>query len=443
MKLSTIAITDIDIGKRERSDLGDIDELASSIRERGLICPIAVVEMQHASPERILDSSKAFLLIAGERRIRAHQQLNDNTIAAHVFDRTITELDHRCLELEENIKRKDMSWIERNRAELEIHRCFMSQRGGQKLAKTEEGEGWSVTATAEFLGKDRSGLRKDLLLGEAVELYPALFEKCKNKNEANKLLERIEEKAILSELATRSKQVEGWKQQLIDNYVVRDTFEGMRDLPSGLFHLVEIDPPFNIDYVEGMQQSSASTRLTVHEYRDQVDDYEQFLAQLFKEAHRLLAADGWLLVWFAPEPWLETVYNAITNAGFETDRLVARWYKGQTSGQNNHPDIRLTRMEESFFYARKGAARIIRQGRSNSFDYARPHHSERCHPNEKPVELMRDIYSTFAAPRSRVLVPFAGSGNGLIAAHQLNMEVIGFDKEQLFKDQYAVRVMSL
>ena len=441
MKLSTIPLTDIDTGRRKRSDLGDLEELATSIKERGLITPIAVVEMQYAPPEVVLDSSKPYLLLAGGRRLAATQLAALPTIDAKVFSHTVDELELRCIELAENIKRKDLSWMEKAAMELEIHRLFETKHGKGRRDSNEEN--WSVSATAEFLGQDRSVVSRTLALAEAVEVYPELFQQCKNKNEAAKLLERVEEKAILSELASRKTSLAGWKQSLIDNYIIKDAFEGMRNLPDGMFHLIEIDPPFNIDYVGGLQQSDASTRIAVHEYSDRVPDYEEYLGLLCREAHRLLATDGWLVVWFAPEPWFESVFNAIRSGGFDVDRLCARWYKATTSGQNNHPDIRLTRVEESFFYARKGNARIIKQGRTSSFDYPRPHHSVRAHPNEKPVELMLDIFSTFLAPRSRILIPFAGSGNGLIAAHKLNMEVLGFDKEQMFKDSFTVKVMEL
>lgn len=444
MKHTSINISDIDIGSRKREDKGDIEDLAASIKERGLISPIAVVEMPFAPPEVILDSTKPYLLLAGERRVQASLLNGATSIAAQVFDRVVDELDLRCIEFAENVKRKDFSWQERAAMELEIHRLFTS-KFGTKAPLSQKEEGWSVSATAEFLGRERTVVSDELKLAEAVEVYPELFEKCKNKSEASKLLQRIEEKAIIAELAGRKTSIEGWKRKLIDCYIVRDAFEGMHDLLDGLFHLVEIDPPFNIDYVGGMQQSTASTRIAVHRYKDlklNAEAYGAYLDQILKEAYRLLASDGWLLVWFAPEPWFELVYQAIVKAGFDGDRLWARWGKG-TSGQNIHPDLHLTRVEESFFYARKGNPRIMKVGRNNTFDYNRPHHSERAHPNEKPIDLMTDIFSTFVAPRSRILIPFAGSGNGLIAAHQLNMEAIGFDNEASFKNFFSVKVMGL
>jgi ParB family transcriptional regulator, chromosome partitioning protein len=53
-------ISEIKIGKRYREDLGDIDELAASIAELGLLHPIVV--------------SQHNLLLAGERRLEAFKQ---------------------------------------------------------------------------------------------------------------------------------------------------------------------------------------------------------------------------------------------------------------------------------------------------------------------------------------------------------------------------------
>ena len=65
------------IGKRHRRDLGDIEGLAASIADVGQLHPVVV------TPER--------QLIAGERRIRAFQLLERDSIPV-----TIVDLDQRA-----------------------------------------------------------------------------------------------------------------------------------------------------------------------------------------------------------------------------------------------------------------------------------------------------------------------------------------------------------
>jgi DNA modification methylase len=53
---------------------------------------------------------------------------------------------------------------------------------------------------------------------------------------------------------------------------------------------------------------------------------------------------------------------------------------------------------------------------------------------------MQDIISTFAFPHALVCDPFAGSGNTLLAAANLNMRCCGCDMHQPHHDRYVMRV---
>jgi ParB family transcriptional regulator, chromosome partitioning protein len=75
-----------------------IKELASSIEQHGLIQPISVIPV----PE-----SDGFVIVAGERRYRAHQHLGKTTITA-----IITKGNSDEIALIENIQREDLSPID-------------------------------------------------------------------------------------------------------------------------------------------------------------------------------------------------------------------------------------------------------------------------------------------------------------------------------------------
>ena len=90
-----LPIASIKIGKRFRSDLGDLDALAASIKEIGLLQPIGV-DYQHR-------------LIYGERRLRAHQVLGLENIQARVI--AVPSL--LAAEHAENEIRKDFTASER------------------------------------------------------------------------------------------------------------------------------------------------------------------------------------------------------------------------------------------------------------------------------------------------------------------------------------------
>jgi ParB family chromosome partitioning protein len=85
---------------RKIFDEEKLNELSQSIIEHGLLQPITVIE----------DEIGEYILVSGERRLRAHKLANLETIKAIIVD--IEELKLRELALIENIQRDDLNIIE-------------------------------------------------------------------------------------------------------------------------------------------------------------------------------------------------------------------------------------------------------------------------------------------------------------------------------------------
>ena len=117
---SSGSVREIDIGliypnpnqPRSHFDVTAIDELAESIRERGVISPILV---------RPVDGG--YQLIAGERRWRAAQQAQLHTIPAMI--KAIDDASSAEISLIENIQREDLNAIE----EAEGYRKLIDRHG--------------------------------------------------------------------------------------------------------------------------------------------------------------------------------------------------------------------------------------------------------------------------------------------------------------------------
>ena len=78
-----------------------LQELSESISRHGLLQPIVVIE-----------KDDGYLLVAGERRLRAHKLAGFETIKCVVVDVNIDEVKLRELALIENIQREDLNAIE-------------------------------------------------------------------------------------------------------------------------------------------------------------------------------------------------------------------------------------------------------------------------------------------------------------------------------------------
>lgn len=113
-----------------------LDELASSIRERGLVQPLVV---------RPLGSDK-FEIVAGERRWRAAQRANLHEVPVVVRD--LTDREAMEIAIIENVQREDLNAIE----EGEGYNALM------------RGHGYTQEDLAKVIGKSRSHLANTLRL---------------------------------------------------------------------------------------------------------------------------------------------------------------------------------------------------------------------------------------------------------------------------------------
>ncbi len=112
-ELRVDSITPNPFQPRKHFDENALQELSNSVKEHGLLQPIVVIEKEDG-----------YLLIAGERRLRAHELAKLTTIKAIIADVEIDEVRLRELALIENIQRENLNAIElaNSYAELiEVH----------------------------------------------------------------------------------------------------------------------------------------------------------------------------------------------------------------------------------------------------------------------------------------------------------------------------------
>ncbi len=149
-RLHDLAVADIEPNPhqpRTAFDPEKVDELAQSIREKGIIQPLSVRRF-----------GAGYQLIAGERRLRAAQLADLETVPALVLD-VVTDQEMMEVSLIENIQREDLNPIEEARA----YRALM-----EECQLTQE-------EVARKVGKDRSTVANTMrLLNLSPEVREAL-----------------------------------------------------------------------------------------------------------------------------------------------------------------------------------------------------------------------------------------------------------------------------
>ena len=435
-KVGMIATSSVVVSDRAREIMGDLDGLELNMKESGLISPLAVKDNHDGT----------FLLLAGERRFTVLSRNQVIEIPVRIYDEALSELEMKIIEKSENFHRKDMEYFEFDRLTLEIHQMQQAIHGVK--APGPGNTGHSVTDTGVMLGVTQGAVSMAIKRANLREACPELFDGCKTASDATKVMQKMDEALIKKVIAEKLEANTDDKalQKLSQSFILRNCFEGIKEIPSGVFHLVEIDPPYGIDIMnakkaEGESQyvSTDYNEVPASIYMDG-DPNTTWLGmrKLLKDCYRVMADHSWLICWFGMHPWFEDMHKAIIEAGFETTKLCGIWVK--PSGQTKRPEMHLANSYETFFYAWKGRPAINKAGRTNVFNYSPASAQNKIHPTERPVELMKDIYETFAFTGSRILIPVLGSGNGILAAHQLGMSAIGFELSKGYKDSFLVRV---
>lgn len=437
-EVAMVQTDNIKIGDRAREVLGDLDSLEGNLKKSGLIQPLAVKD----------NGDKTYTLLAGERRLTILKKNKVPVVPVRIYPPNISDLEMKVIEKAENFYRKDMEWWEFDRLTAEIHEMQQAQHGAKPAGPSSQG--WGTKETAEMLNfKSSTSVTEAIKRAKAREAFPELFEGCKTAHDASKVLKKVDEEIVKQTIAEKleSQKSNSSLSQLSKCFIVRNFFEGVKEIPDGCMHLVEVDPPYAIDLTKKKKKDGES-KYSLQDYNEvDKNNYLNGNAEtgwlgvntLLKECYRVMSTHSWLIFWFAPEPWFEDIYLAIRSAGFGTTRLCNIWTKS-APGQNMNPQIRLSNSYEMFFYAWKGQPALNKAGRGNEFRFSPVPASQKVHPTERPIDLMVEIYDTFAFGGSRVFIPFLGSGNGILAAHHLGMNPIGFDLAKSYKDSFLVRV---
>lgn len=417
MKVEEVAIVKIVVVERYRNDMGNVEELAQSMTEKGMLQPITL--------------DQDYRLLAGGRRLAAAQLNKWETIPA-IIQEVQGDIDRLEIELFENIHRKDMAWHERASLEKKISDL-----------KTAENPNWTQRDQAQLLDVSIGSVNRRLQLADYLVAVPEL-KSIATEEQAWKAVKKVEEGYMIDALKRKREVINngepdkdlGYAKYAKNHYKVGDTLEGMRKMNEGVMHFAEIDPPYAIQ-LDRRKSRSQDTKM--ENYNEvPAAGYVQFVRAVAEQVFRILDRNAFAIWWFGSE-WYQPVLAELREAGFKVNDIAAIWYKGQ-QGQTASPDTMLGSSYEQFFVLRKGDPKLAKPGRSNVFHFSPLAPSRKIHATEKPMDLMLEILETFLYPGSRVLVPFAGSGVTLRAAYRTNHVALGWDLSAEHKKKFLMRV---
>lgn len=155
--MKQIALTDVIVVDRHRSDLGDLTQLAESIRENGLLHPIVVTPSNR--------------LVAGQRRLEACRLLGFEEIPVTVATNLTSAASLLRAERDENTCRKEMTPLERKSltdALLELERPAAEERMKAGRPSGPGNTGSAADIAAEAAGWSRASYDRATRVIEAA-----------------------------------------------------------------------------------------------------------------------------------------------------------------------------------------------------------------------------------------------------------------------------------
>lgn len=213
-----IDIDKIVVGDRIRKDFGDIQELADDIKDNGLINPPVV--------------NKDYVLLAGERRLRACKLLGWPQIEVRMMD--TRDAEHELnIEISENDVRKGFTKSERVdyiKRLLRIEQAKAKERQGERTSDRNLTEVQRAdSATAEQFGISRDTMRRELFIADNADMLdPSDFADWdEGKLSTNKAYQRIKEAKARAERErdTARQELDAVQQDLADAWQAQEDAE--------------------------------------------------------------------------------------------------------------------------------------------------------------------------------------------------------------------------
>lgn len=474
---------------RSREKYGDIKGLAESIKDIGTIQPVVISRRVIGMTDGFGDTRNSvpeyeYTLVAGDRRLTAIESLGfkelhhgvtlDPSRPGFVFVDELTEASRVEAELDENLHRLNMDWVDEVLAIEKIHK--LKQQTNFK---------WGVRQTAAVMkGSDRTKVSHALRIAKLLRAGDAELLACKNMSDAIATLIKRKEDEALAEMQKRviAKQPvapKAFDSASLDTFLdtfnipfrkegdaissvktkessedksngaptvqptsaptlipfstmfrLGDSMELLKSFPPSSFDHIVTDPPYGID-MSNFDEKQVASVCDTHDVDQNISMFEPFL----REAFRILKPQGFCVFFYDLDHHEKLQYLA-GSIGFRVQRWPFVAAKLSTC-KNSAAQYNLTKNYECAMFLRKDAQTVLRHvpkfALNNSSWKAYDFSVERelyANPFAKPFELWKDIFDMIAFTGQTVLDPFCGEMSSCRAAANCGLIPSGIEIDE-------------
>jgi DNA modification methylase/ParB-like chromosome segregation protein Spo0J len=473
--LHLIDLDAVVVGDRHRKINEDhIDELVESIKEQGLLQPIVL----RRKDNRIIAGGHrytAFTILATNADATEEERAEYKKIPFVYFDEYLIETgriqadEHisdgqlMLLEIEENIKRLDMTWQEKCigiykyhkeqvKASRKVKITWMQETTGAMLGLSQASVSQNMKIGKELLQNEKSPLWKCESLADAIRFKLAQFidegsriraarirARNQAKLEAQPTVETVtsEEKAEAIEHVDTPVPGKAFSMDLIESLFYAGDFREQLPLiaeQTKIDHII-CDPPYGIN----MKNLDTFDGIDRVEETHKVPENVVLLRDFLEVAYDVISESGFLCMWYDLDQH-NLLQTHAAKVGWKVCRWPLVWCKTSPC-RNSVAQYNFTKSTEVCMILRRSENAVLVEKQSNNYILA-PTISSKTHPFVKPFQVWQRLIQAVSMKNQTIVDPFAGEGSCLTAAIQMERFAYGCEIDQKHIDQAIGRMDS-
>lgn len=445
--------------ERQRQKNLDCGDIIPSIRKHGVLFPILV-------------EKDTLRLLAGWRRLTSVLFLNQATIPVR-FGYDLTERDRYELELEENVRRRDLDWQDRARSFYNLHQLFEG-----------DSKDWTVEQTAQAMAYSERWTYDQISLGAAIAEGDQSIAACDTASAALTILTRRRARATenalnsimeledddLTQLGIADGDnpgIAGGQSELDSNgttsdqdlrapstggggTIYRGSSNGAGHVPPFAIHAADAHewlsaytgPKFNflhcdLPYGVKLNQQAGQQSFEGGGYESSPDIYWALCRSLVENWDKFLYPRAHIMFWISMKFYEDTTtfFRTFGPAELKINPTPLIWHKTDNKGIIPDAQRGPRQIYEAALLMSTGDRHIVKPV-SNVYGCPTAKGEDAIHTNEKPEPMLKHFFSMLVDSSSRIFDPTAGSGSAIRAAEALGAEA-GLGLE--FNPEFAAR----
>jgi ParB/RepB/Spo0J family partition protein len=468
-----IPLEQIAVKDRARKNLGDINALAKDILENKQLQPGIVRRASDSDEdEGINPEVTPWVLVAGGRRYAACAVAGLDTFEAKDLG-DLPPLQQKIFELAENLNREELPWADQAELRAQIHELRKQEAEGK-------GQSWTLDDTAAEYGLSRANLSKDISIAGEIKRDPTL-KLAGSKRAAERIVEfrehtKRQEARLIGSIG---------RNNLRSIFANADARTWLRQQTTASVDLTLTDSPWAIGYQHTARKDQPEV------YGSDYDDTEgvtfDLLTDVVPEIVRVTKETGWIVCFMAQSNYdfLKDLFETCCTAHYSYGEIIYEqaisgdwikhmptqctykirplpgdnrsdvnvvaehpcswlraevpgwiWYRPNSRNPTRFPELHAKNFFEPILVINRGSGRLYKHQDDcpNVLVFESEYGEERLHANQKPRPLAAEIVQRTTIAGEVVCDPFAGSGNLLAGAAELNRGIRGCELNPLTYD---------